>query len=68
MGKESMANILVADEHAIITNIIADTLEKTGHRVVKATSGNDAIELLKKTIYDVVIAELNMSPPDGIMV
>lgn len=63
-----MANILVVDDDEPIRSIIATALEKAGHKVVKAASGDDAMRLLNEDIYDIILADLNMPQPGGISV
>lgn len=62
---QNMANILVVDGDQAIGNIVAAALEKAGHNVVRSTSGYDAMEILKTNIYDIIIAELEASGPNG---
>lgn len=63
-----MAQILVVDDEKKMGILIKGTLEDAGYSVKTVTSGEEALELLKKNIYDVVITDLKMEPVDGMTV
>ena len=60
-----MASILVVDGDEAIRNVIAKDLEEAGHEAIKAVSYDHAIELVEAGVYDIVVAGLEMSQPDG---
>ena len=63
-----MAQILVVDDEKKMGIIIEGTLKDAGYSVKTVTSGEEALKLLKKNTYDVVITDLKMEPVDGMAV
>jgi len=60
-----MAQILVVDDEKKMGILIEGTLKDAGYSVKTVTSGEEALKLLKKNTYDVVITDLKMEPVDG---
>ena len=60
-----MASILVVDGDRAIRNVMAKDMEEAGHETTKAVSYDHAIGLLEAGVYDIVVAGLEMSHPDG---
>jgi len=60
-----MTQILVVDDEKKMGILIEGTLKDAGYSVRTITSGDKALELLKKTTYDIVITDLKMEPVDG---
>lgn len=61
-----MAKILVVDDDADILNLIDYQLRKAGHRVAKASSGAEALELLdEKGQPDLVVLDVSMPNMTG---
>lgn len=59
-----MARILVADDAAIVRQLVARVLKEAGHEVVgEAASGSDAIEQFGRLHPDLALVDVNM--PDG---
>ncbi len=58
-----MAKILVADDEELIRKLIGDCLKKSGHTVLEAEDGEQAIELFKKNT-DVKLALLDIMMPE----
>jgi DNA-binding NtrC family response regulator len=63
-----MTQILVVDDEKKMGILIEGTLKDAGYSVKTATSGEKALELLKKSTYDIVITDLKMEPVDGMQV
>jgi len=63
-----MAQILVVDDEKKMGILIEGTLKDAGYSVKTVTSGEEALKLLKKNTYDVVITDLKMEPVDGMAV
>lgn len=64
-------NVLVVDDDEILLTTAVSTLETLGAHAYKASSGNEAIELIKKQKesekqFDVVIVDWKMKEMDGI--
>ena len=60
--------ILLVDDDPLITRGIGKNLEIKGYQVATADSGEKAFELLHKSPFDLVIADLVMEKIDGIQV
>jgi DNA-binding NtrC family response regulator len=60
-----MAQILVVDDEKKMGILIEGTLKDAGYSVKTVISGEEAVKLLKKNTYDVVITDLKMEPVDG---
>ncbi len=63
-----MAQILVVDDEKKMGILIEGTLKDAGYSIKAVTSGEEALRLLKKNTYDVVITDLKMEPVDGMAV
>jgi DNA-binding response OmpR family regulator len=57
--------ILLVDDCADILNLLASFLELSDHETDKALNGVEALELLHKNVYDVVITDSEMPRMDG---
>jgi DNA-binding response OmpR family regulator len=58
--------ILVVDDELDIARLIKWTLERTGEATVDiATTGSSALELVSRTLPDLLVLDLNLPPPDG---
>ncbi|HDM77871.1 MAG TPA: hybrid sensor histidine kinase/response regulator [Deltaproteobacteria bacterium] len=60
--------ILVVDDEQEILTVVTRVFESQGYKVIKATSGEMAIELLEKMDVDIVITDLYMKDISGIEV
>lgn len=63
MRKYSM---LLVDDDPLVTGGMGSHLEKKGYAVTAANSGEEALEWLDKSIFDLVITALVMGPTNGI--
>ena len=61
-----MARILTVDDSPSIRLLVTATLQRSGHEMQQAASGIEALELAKKTGFQVIISDLNMPEMDGI--
>lgn len=64
----SAKTILLVDDEEIILASIGWVLEKNDFEVITATSGQEAIDLLREKRYDLVITDLVMAKVDGLAV
>jgi len=62
------ADILVADDESVIREGCARILGKAGHRVATAFNGQEALELIRKNRYDLVLLDIKMPALDGLQV
>ncbi len=58
--------ILVADDEKIKRVTLADDLSGQGHEVVTAADGQQALELLDRELFDVVVTDIKMPKIDGL--
>jgi CheY-like chemotaxis protein len=63
--KNKKFNILIVEDNKINQIITSDILENNGHSYQVATNGNEAIELFKKSNFDVILMDLQMPQMDG---
>lgn len=66
MGHWIMAKILVVDDQPHITSILATSLEKRGHVVMRADDGEVALALLRSQPFDLLITDVDMPRMDGL--
>ncbi len=57
--------ILVVEDNPVNQKVAARTLERLGFQVDVATNGLEAIELIERTAYDVVLMDCQMPKMDG---
>lgn len=62
------AKILIVDDEKDILRALEFILSREGYSVATATSGEEAIDLLKKDEYDLVLTDLRMEGMDGLEV
>ena len=55
-----MARILIIDDVTSIRNIVASMLQKYGHRVFPASSGEEALNLARSKRVHLAITDVNM--------
>lgn len=60
--------ILVVDDSATVRKLIAGKLEKSGHEVVCAVDGVDALEKIEEMVPDLILLDINMPRMDGYQV
>src|SRR5258707_4885207 len=60
--------ILVADDNLASRELMREVLEASGHRVVEATNGREALDLIHRDPPDVVFLDLQMPVLDGFCV
>jgi two-component system, NtrC family, response regulator AtoC len=65
-GKKKVVDILVVDDERPTCEFLAQVLSAEGHQVTSAYSGEEAIRLLKKNYYPVVVSDLQLGDPDGL--
>jgi CheY-like chemotaxis protein len=58
--------ILVVDDERLVVFFMKRTLEKIGYNVSTASSGEEALELIEKDGFDLIISDIAMSPVSGI--
>lgn len=63
-----MVKILVVDDELSVSHSLALNLQVAGYQVQEAGSGEEAILLIEKEIYDLVICDLRMEKMSGLEV
>jgi len=63
-----MALILVVDDEPKMTSLICGTLEDEGHTVTTTVSPSEAVQLIDKHSFDIVITDLSMPEISGMEV
>ncbi|MBI3352121.1 MAG: sigma-54-dependent Fis family transcriptional regulator [Nitrospirae bacterium] len=61
-----MAKILIVDDEKSMREFLQIVLTKEGYHVVTASDGEEAIELIGKDIFDLVISDLKMPKASGL--
>jgi two-component system response regulator PilR (NtrC family) len=64
----SDARVLVVDDEASMRELLGIMLRKSGYTVTPADGGEAALELLKTSVFDLVITDLRMRKVDGLAV
>jgi DNA-binding NtrC family response regulator len=60
------AKILIVDEDKNAMKNLEHALRKEGHAIIATQSGSNALSLLDKQVFDVVLCELHMDKVDGL--
>lgn len=60
------ANILVVDDEAAIRYSVSKTLQRVGYTVREAANGEEALDVLKGSWFDVVLTDIRMPGIDGV--
>ncbi len=60
--------ILVVDDSATVRKLISGKLEKSGHEVICAADGIDALEKIKEFVPDLILLDIMMPQLDGYQV
>jgi PAS domain S-box-containing protein len=58
--------ILLAEDNAVNQQLAVRLLEKRGHIVTVASTGSEAVALVKKSQFDLVLMDVQMSEMDGL--
>jgi len=62
------ANILIVEDNEDICLTIADNLRKAGHQVIPVFTGEDALELLHKQLFDLMLLDIRLPKKDGMQI
>lgn len=58
--------ILIVDDELIMRESLGGWLERDGHVIEKAASGEDALEMLQKTRFDILLVDIKMEGMSGL--
>ena len=59
-SKRAGANILVVDDDAETLELLREILGEEGYRVVTSSSGEEALEVGKQELFDVIISDMRL--------
>ncbi len=62
----SGAKILVVDDELIVRESLGGWLERDGHTVDKAASGEESLDKFEKTRYDIILLDIKMEGMSGL--
>ena len=65
---EQLLNVLIVDDEPTYRIVLTQTLKGCGHTTESCETGDDAIRLLQKNKYDVVLLDYKMPGTSGINV
>ena len=64
-----MANILVAEDEAMVRLLIVETLRNSGHAVLEAADGQAALDLIQSCAdLDLIVSDIRLPKLDGFSV
>ncbi len=66
--EEKIINVLLVDDEKGYVNVLANRLSKRSVNATKAFSGTQAIQILRKNDFDVMVLDLKMEDMGGIEV
>ena len=61
-----MATILVADDEVNLRKVLRTLLTREGHDVIAVTNGNDALDVVRGGLTDILISDLKMPAMSGL--
>jgi two-component system alkaline phosphatase synthesis response regulator PhoP len=61
-----MTHVLVVDDESAIRYSVSKTLQRVGYQVQEAASGEEALEVMKRHVFDVVLTDIRMPGLDGV--
>ena len=56
----TIAKILIVDDELIMRKSLADWLERDGHKVETAVSGEEALKKFQETQFDIMLVDIKM--------
>ncbi len=58
--------IMTVDDAATMRKLVVMTLQSAGHQIMEASDGAEALGILQRQPFDLVITDINMPQMDGI--
>jgi two-component system cell cycle response regulator DivK len=60
-----MKRILIIEDTANSRELLRTVLERLGHVVIEASDGQEALRSLQEQIFDLILLDLTIPPPNG---
>lgn len=60
------ATIMVVDDRVGIRKLLQEVLQDAGYKVLTASGGSEAVEMIRRTKIDLVLLDMKMSGMDGL--
>jgi len=60
------SKILIVDDDPMVRNLLSEQLQIHGYTTAVAASGKEALEILLKEEFDLIISDVRMYPMDGV--
>jgi DNA-binding NtrC family response regulator len=67
-GRMTAGRLLIVDDEKVALKNLEQAMKKAGHAVTATQSGGNALALLEKQPFDVVLTELHMDKVDGLLI
>lgn len=64
----SAHEVLVVDDEVVVLTVLREILRRSGYRVTTAASAEEAIELMQKRVFDLVLTDKNLPGASGLEV
>ena len=61
----AIPRVLVLDDNAMITDMLGSMLDMFGYQAATANAGEDALEMLARDRYDIILSDFRMPGMDG---
>ena len=61
-----MANVMVVDDEESVRKLFKDILSDSGHVIIEAANGEEAVEVIKEMSVDLVVTDLVMPEKSGL--
>jgi DNA-binding response OmpR family regulator len=58
-------SILVVDDSVVVVEAVRDALEKDGYNVLTASDGLEALDVIKKNLFDLILLDIDMPRMNG---
>jgi DNA-binding NtrC family response regulator len=59
-------SILIVDDDTMIREVVSEMLKEKIHKIVTVESGNQALKILSRNRFDIILTDINMPDMDGI--
>lgn len=61
-----MASVLLVDDEPLLRSVLCEYLKFAGHSVVECPDGDEALERLRSSSFDIVVSDVLMPGMDGL--